>query len=73
MRKKAKIDEGEEILTVYKILGSENKLCEDVEITPDAGLMLNKLGALSSPMMEYVITLNGLCNMKKQNLTNMNT
>lgn len=51
MRKRAKID-GEEILTVYKVLGSENKLCEDVEITPDAGLMLNKLGALSSPMME---------------------
>lgn len=65
MRKRAKKDGVEEILTVYKVLGSENKLCEDVEITPDAGLMLNKLGALSSPMMEYVITLNGLCNMKK--------
>lgn len=39
-------------LTVYRVLESENKLWENVEITPDDGLMLNKFGARSSPIME---------------------
>jgi hypothetical protein len=50
---------------VYRVLGSEKRLWEVVDIIPEAGLMLNKFGALSSPMMEYVMTLNGLCSIKK--------
>lgn len=64
MRKRVKID-GEEIFIVYKVLGFENKFWEDVEIILDVGLMLNKLGVLLFLMMEYVIILNGFCNMKK--------
>lgn len=65
MRKRVKKDGGEEIFIVYKVLGFENKFCEDVEIILDVGLMLNKLGVLLFLMMEYVIILNGFCNVKK--------